>query len=87
MVGPSFPIPNTILEGGSELPTVLLEAVDHRIDEMAPGQILQIISQEPSALTAIRDWCILAGHQLLHTFVDGSVLQFWIQKSGVRCEV
>lgn len=77
-----MPVPAMILEGGGELPAVLLAAVMRGIDEMGTGQVMQIISQEPSVLGALKEWVSGAGHHLLDTLSDGGVHQIWIRKAG-----
>lgn len=74
--------PQMVLEGGGEEPDILLGAIDRCIDEMAPGQVLQVASSEPAATVAIVDWCRAAGHALTDLFPSQGSTLFWIRKGG-----
>ena len=53
--------------------------------EMAPGQTLELLVSDPSALDDIPDFCESTGHELLETSkIEGGVLRFIIKNAGVR---
>jgi TusA-related sulfurtransferase len=75
-------LPRIMLEAGGELMSTLGNLAHRRMEELAPGQILELISSEPSTRTRVADWCGAAGHELLRLEIDGDVTRFWIRKLG-----
>ena len=72
--------PQIVLEGGSEALSVLLPVVSYRIEEMAPGQILQIVSHLAEAAGEIAAWCRETGHELLEVLTSRDEVLVWIRK-------
>jgi len=50
------------------------------MDELAPGEVLEILSLEPSAPVEIVMWCRVMGHKLIRLQEDGEKTHFWIRK-------
>jgi TusA-related sulfurtransferase len=76
------PLPRIMLEAGGELMSMLGDLLHRRMEELAAGQILELISSELSTRTGIPDWCRVAGHELVRLDIDGDVTRFWIRKLG-----
>jgi TusA-related sulfurtransferase len=80
----TYPRPHAILEAGDEGSQILTAAMTRRIETMAPGQILHVISQASNAQTDAIAWCHVTGHELLALVVEDGSVQFWIRKKDVR---
>jgi tRNA 2-thiouridine synthesizing protein A len=52
------------------------------IREMAAGQILEMLSDDPAAEADMRTWSARTGHLLLDTTRHGTVYRFLIRKAG-----
>ncbi|MBV9280905.1 MAG: sulfurtransferase TusA family protein [Chloroflexi bacterium] len=50
--------------------------------EIAPDQVLEVISPEPRARTEIPEWCRMTGNELLHVHENEDETLFWIRKTG-----
>lgn len=74
-------VPQVVMDAGGESGVLLSRAMDRRMGEMAPGQILEIISLEPKARREVSTWCRESGNPLLYTREDGNETWFWIRKS------
>jgi tRNA 2-thiouridine synthesizing protein A len=73
-------VPQALLEGGGASFPVLVAAVQRRLTDLETGEVLEIVSLEPSTRTDVRVWCDASGHQLLRMLEDGEATQFWIRK-------
>lgn len=74
------PTPHSILEAGGEAIGVLLAAIARSIEELLPGQVLEVVSSHSLAADAVQQWCHETEHELLHLLLDGEDGQFWIRK-------
>jgi TusA-related sulfurtransferase len=83
MNGADYSRPNAVLEAGGEASDVLMAAMARRIEKMAPGQILQVVSQASNAQMDAVAWCHVTGHELLALVVDDGSAQFWIRKKDL----
>jgi TusA-related sulfurtransferase len=83
MNGADYSRPNAILEAGGEGSDVLMAAMARRIETMAPGQILQVVSRAANAQMDAVAWCHVTGHELLALVVDDGSAQFWIRKKDL----
>ena len=72
--------PQAILDAGGDASAILSAALYRCTDEMQAGQVLHVISQNPSTRIHVRDWCCVTGHELLRTQEDGNETLFWIRK-------
>jgi TusA-related sulfurtransferase len=72
--------PQAIVDGGGEEWSVLSAAIRRRMDRMAGGEVLEVVSQERRSRADIPTWCYLSGHDLLHMWTDGESTRFWIRK-------
>lgn len=67
----ALPEPNSVLEWTSAAPiqgtlcALLTPAIKAKLREMAPGQVLEVRVNDPSARDDIVSWCRLSGHELL----------------------
>jgi tRNA 2-thiouridine synthesizing protein A len=52
------------------------------IREMAAGQVLEMLSDDPAAEADMRSWSARTGHLLLDTTRHGAVYRFLIRKAG-----
>jgi TusA-related sulfurtransferase len=73
-------VPRAILDAGGETGALLSHAIDRRMSEMAPGQVLQIISLDPRSRADVASWCRSSGNLLVHLQQDGNETWFWIRK-------
>ena len=51
------------------------------VKQLASGQVLEMISDDPASEADIRSWSAKTGHQLLTTERDGPVFRFLIRKT------
>jgi TusA-related sulfurtransferase len=51
------------------------------IREMAVGQVLEMLSDDPASDPDMRSWARRAGHELLGVTKDGSLYRFLVRKS------
>jgi tRNA 2-thiouridine synthesizing protein A len=59
---------------------VLTPAIRSRLREMAPGQVLLVRTDDPTAPLDVAAWCGLTGHALRATREQDGVFNFFIQK-------
>lgn len=78
----SLPAPHSVLEAGGESSTALLTAVERRLDEMAPGQVLEVSVCTLAAPIDAVVWCHVTGHSLLGLFVATTGTRLFIQKAA-----
>ena len=52
-----------------------------RIRELHSGQVLEVISEEPSAREGIPAWCRLTGNELVASFTEPARSRFLIRKT------
>ncbi len=70
------------VDGGGETWPVLADMVGHRIAELRPGDVLHVISREPTTWCDIAEWCGIAGHDLLMVQARKGAMRYWIKKGG-----
>lgn len=68
------------VDGGGETWPTLGPKVMRGIDELDPGDILHVISEELTTRCDIADWCWAAGHDLVMVRHDADATRFWIRK-------
>lgn len=71
---------HSILEAGGETVDILLTAIARCLDELLPGQVLEVVSSEPLAGEAISGWCRDTGHALGRQLAGPDGAQFWIER-------
>lgn len=59
---------------------VLTPAVRARLRELAPGQVLEVRVDDPTATDDMAAWTRLAGHELLCTLQEGATIRFFVRK-------
>jgi len=50
------------------------------IDELAPGQILEVLTTDKGAQNDLAGWANSTGHKLLESKEENGIFTFWIQK-------
>jgi len=50
--------------------------------QMGPGQVLQVISDDPGAPADVERWAAHAGHELLTISREDTIVRFFLRKSG-----
>ncbi len=75
-----LPWAEVILEGGSESSAALINVMTRLIDELAAGQVLEVISQVAGVSLDLGEWCHRAGHDVLRELVDGDQIRLWIRR-------
>ena len=66
-------------EAGSTC-AVLTPAVRARLRELAPGQVLEVRVDDPTAVDDMAAWTRLAGHELVQTVQEGEMIRFFVRK-------
>lgn len=82
-VGPGGPVAiqaDAVLDAGEEGCATLSGTLRRHIRALAPGQVLELRSTEPSAHTDVPAWCRLTGHALLAVEERGEVTVFFIRR-------
>jgi tRNA 2-thiouridine synthesizing protein A len=74
--------PDTVLDClGLFCPVPVLKTRE-AMKELAPGQILEMLSDDPGSEADVKSWSARAGHQLLEIDRNGAVFRFLIRKVG-----
>jgi TusA-related sulfurtransferase len=81
-----IPVPHGVLEAGGEPSTALLAAIGRHIQEMHPGQVLEVISGLAGARLDAIAWCHATGHELLALVGSEGEVRFWIRKRELEGE-
>lgn len=71
---------------GLACPLPLLIAI-RDLAGLAPGQVLEIVGDDPGLLEDIPQWCAKAGHELLSIEEDEGVIVCRVAKGAVPFEV
>jgi TusA-related sulfurtransferase len=79
----TLPRPQSVLEAGGESSTVLLAAIERRLEELAPGQVLEVSAQALAAPIDAVVWCHVTGHRLVGLIVADPVTRIWIRKRAL----
>lgn len=80
-----IPVPQVVIDGGDEEWPLLGEVVTRRVEGMAPGDVLEVVSHNRRNRADIPAWCYLHGHDLVSMQAQGDTAWFWIRK-GVASE-
>jgi len=62
-------------------PMPVIRAQD-RVEELSPGDHLEVISSDPGALNDIPAWCRINGHTVLEKGQDGREVRIVIEVCG-----
>jgi len=83
------PMPNAVLDLAHEPATegascaVLTPAVKAKLREMEPGQVLEVVVEDPAAREDLASWCRLSGHTLLAIREEApSLLHAYLRKKA-----
>ena len=52
------------------------------MDELGPGDVLELISTDRGSLSDVPAWAESLGHRLVHVADDGGRFEFHIEKAG-----
>ncbi|WP_112323381.1 sulfurtransferase TusA family protein [Oceanibium sediminis] len=53
-----------------------------RLGTLAPGQVLEVVTDDPAALIDVPHFCAEQGHVVLHSQDDGFPRQLWWIEKG-----
>jgi TusA-related sulfurtransferase len=82
VLGYAIANPQAIVDAGSEHGAMLYARLDRRLSEMAPGQVLQVISVEAAMQSDLADWCQDRGHDIVRTRSCGAETWLWIRRGS-----
>ena len=51
------------------------------LDEMLPGSLLAMVSDDPASDADMRTWCRITGNELVETSREGAVYRFLVRKT------
>ncbi len=68
------------LEGGDANCATLTPLIKSRLSDLASGEVLEVVTSEPTAERDIVSWCNLTGHTLVGVRPDGSMKRFFVRK-------
>jgi TusA-related sulfurtransferase len=74
------PEAGAVLDGGDENCATLTPLIKRRVGQLAPHQVLEIVTRDPSAPSDIASWCALTGNVLLESRTDGTLYRTFVQK-------
>lgn len=80
MSAKSLPAPDSILEAFGEGCATLTPRIRARMRQLASGQILEVVSDDPTAREGIPAWTRLTGNPLLGEAGESGRLRFFIRK-------
>lgn len=81
-----LPEPRTIIEateaGGFQGPVcaLLTPMMRAELEKLDSGEVLEIRTDEPSAMLDVPSWCRLSGHVLLGTVEEEPMIRFLVRK-------
>ena len=52
------------------------------IKQMAPGQLLEMLSDDPASVPDMKSWAQITGHDLVSIDRDDAVFRFLVRKTG-----
>ncbi|MDZ7333358.1 MAG: sulfurtransferase TusA family protein [candidate division KSB1 bacterium] len=53
-----------------------------KIKELSPGQILEVISDDPGFVDDMPNWCKMTGHEFLEMQQEGEEYRAYVRKVG-----
>jgi TusA-related sulfurtransferase len=71
---------SAVLDAGGDSPRELSGSLYRCIDDLLPGQVLEVISRDPASRRNICEWCALTGHRLLWSEKRAGESLCWIEK-------
>jgi TusA-related sulfurtransferase len=69
-----------LVDAGGATDAVLSNAIRRRLRDLAAGQVLEVVSREPTARLSVPAWCRLTGHELVQHVDQDEESRFWIRK-------
>lgn len=66
---------------GLQCPMPVIKA-KRMIDQLQPGQVLQILATDPGSKADFAAWTRSTGHELLSATVEGGIFAYAIRKKG-----
>lgn len=76
--------PHPIVDAGGEEWPVVRRSIERRMDGLAVGDLLEVISGQRRNRADIPTWCFLVGHDLVRLLATESTTWFWIRKAPER---
>lgn len=73
-------LPQTVLDAGGETWEVLRPAMERCMADIAPGEVLEVISGDREAWARVPAWCALTRHLLVLVVHDGEETRIHIEK-------
>lgn len=52
------------------------------IDEVKPGQVLEVLATDPGSVADVKSWATRTGHQFIGTTQDGDVFKHYIRRAA-----
>jgi TusA-related sulfurtransferase len=74
------PAAHSVLEAGGAGSGVPLAALRRRLEALAPGQVLEVVSRAARAPLDAVAWCHVTGHELLELRAADGTARIWIRK-------
>ncbi len=78
--------PQVLLDAGGESWERLGTLVARRMQELAPGEIMEIAGGLSGIVPALQAWCAEQGHALLRLVEDGERTSCWIGKGAAGAQ-
>ena len=80
--GGALPEPDRILDvKGLNCPLPILRT-KLLLGELAPGEILHVLTTDPHSVLDFRAYCVRTGHELLAVHEDGETFQFYLRRKA-----
>ena len=84
-VGPPLvgrqPVPQAFVDAGDR-PWPQLEPVIRRaLASLVSGDVLELVSGDPSTIMVVADWCTVEGYVLLNCVPGDESVTYWIEKT------
>ncbi len=68
---------DTVLDARGQLCPMPILNMDHKVKEIQPGQVLEVLADDEGAHADVRAWCAKTGHEFLgEENVDGYTRYF-----------
>ena len=74
------PEADAVLDGGDADCATLTPMLKRHLADLAPQQVLEIVTRDPTAPSDIASWCALTGNTLVKSRADGDVHRSFVQK-------
>jgi tRNA 2-thiouridine synthesizing protein A len=93
---PPYPVNVRIFKEIADMPVVADQKIDclglfcpmpivktrEALQRMAPGQVLEMTSDDPGSEADMKSWAARTGNELVEIERDGAVFRFFVRKAG-----